>query len=989
MNADFTLLRDIELPSIRAHAREFEHGPSGAHLLHLETDDPENCFALAFSTPPDADHGVPHILEHAVLAGSDKFPVREPFFEMVKSSPAGFINAMTSDMWTVYPICTTLEGDFWNLAEVYADAVFHPLLTLDTFEREGHHLKLENAGDITSNLERSGIVYNEMKGAFSSPESLVYRSGRNLFPGGALGFESGGDPQSIPELTWEKLRDFHMRYYAPGNCLLVLYGNIPLEKQLDFWGQKLANIERRPSLAARPSVQKFDAPRFIEEPYAIEPDGDATNATFLSLRWRCGDALDPMQMMSFEVLQRLLAGHDGAPLKKALIASKLGADVFAINAEENESEQTFHVALKGSERDRAREFEALTLRVLEDVASTGFSPEEIETALRQIAYATLEIHSLYPLHLAMDMARYATSGGEPLNATRGREVLEEVGRRAREDADYFPRLIREYLVENPHRLLMVIYPDPEHGERLKQREREGLAAIKATLSDDALRSIDERAQALEEAQSVPNSPEALASLPVLARRDLPNAPLEIPTSVESVAGMTVLKNDVFSNGVAYLHAAVDIRDLPPHLWKFLPRFCDAWKKLGAAGQSWEQIAARRAASTGGISCHPTAVLHAQSGASLTDMRFSLKTLDGDVDAALDVFGDLMFSLESDDRPRLHEVQTQGVASYRNRLISDALGVARVCSARSHSPVGWLHYLWNSPLTFAWMSELTDNFTTYADDLIEGINEVRDFLLNRARWTWSFTGSDAAFARVQSRLSEWGTLLADRPLGDSAPVRGQGEWDGANDLPTLLGLAAPLDVQFCARAFPIPSRESTPLVDLGLRLLHFDYFLPEIRFKGNAYGGGQSLDSAHGALSFYSYRDPHLTETLRVFDGATAWAASQKWTDADLERALLGNVKDAVPAIRPAQATGEALTRYRRGETPELRATKYRQKLEATPEQVHTALLAYLEEVTPKGATAVAASRVALENANTELEAAGQPPLQIEEMLPPASTNKES
>ncbi|RYX80470.1 hypothetical protein EON83_28500 [bacterium] len=988
MNADFKLLRDIELPSIRAHAREFEHVPSGARLLHLETDDPENCFALAFSTPPDADHGVPHILEHAVLAGSERFPVREPFFEMVKSSPAGFINAMTSDLWTVYPICTTLEGDFWNLAEVYSDAVFKPLLTLDTFEREGHHLKMETAGDITSNLERSGIVYNEMKGAFSSPESLVYRSGRNLFPGGALGFESGGDPEAIPQLTWEKLREFHSRFYAPGNCLMVIYGNIELEKQLDFWGKKLEGIERRPSLAARPIVHSFDAPRFIEEPYAIEPDGDATNATFLSLRWRCGDALDPLQMMSFEVLQRLLAGHDGAPLKKALIASKLGADVFAINAEENESEQTFHVALKGSERERAKEFEALTLRVLEDVANTGFSSEEIETALRQIAYANLEIHSLYPLHLAMDMARYATAGGEPLNATRGREVLEEVGRLVREDADYFSNLIRTHLIDNTHRLLMVIYPDPEHGERLKQREREGLAAIKATLSDDELRAIDERAQALEESQSVPNSPEALASLPLLARRDLPQAPLEIPTSIESVAGMTVLKNDVFSNGVVYLHAAVDVRDLPPHLWKYLPRFCDAWNKLGAAGQGWEQIAARRAASTGGISAHPTAALHAQTGAPLADMRFSLKTLDGDLDAALDVFGDLLFALEPGDRTRLHEVQTQAVAGYRNRLISDALGVARTAASRSHSPIGWLHYLWNSPLTFAWMSELTDNFTTYADELIAGIEEVRDFLRNRARWTWSFTGSDAAFARIQSRLGEWGPRLSDQLVSDIAPVRGDGKWDGANDLPTLLGLAAPLDVQFCARAFPAPQNGLEPVIDLGLSLLHFDYFLPEIRFKGNAYGGGQNLNTSHGILSFYSYRDPHLTETLRVFDGAKTWAASQKWTDADLERALLGNVKDAVPAIRPAQATGEALTRYRRGETADVRAAKYRHKLEATPDKVQDALLSYLEEVFPQGTTAVAASRVALENSNAERQTAGEAPLEIEEMLPASSASKE-
>ena len=977
---DFQPLREVELPQLRAFAREFEHTPSGLRLLHLETSDPENCFALAFATPPDADHGVPHILEHAVLAGSERFPVREPFFEMIKSSPAGFINAMTSNLWTVYPICTTLESDFWNLAEVYADAVFHPLLSRETFEREGHHLELAQAGDLDSDLIRSGIVYNEMKGAFSSPESLVYRSARHLFPGGALGFESGGEPEAIPQLSWEKLRDFHASFYAPGNCLMVLYGDIALEKQLAFWGEKLKGLPKRPSLAARPRVESFDKPRFAEEPYSIEPDGDASNATFLSLRWRCGDALDPLETMSWEVLKRLLAGHDGAPLKRALIASKLGADVMAISAEEHESEQTFHVALKGSERQRAREFEEFTLKTLSGIADAGFTSGEIETALRQVAYSTLEVASLFPLHLAMDMARYATTGGEPLDATRGHEVLELVGQKARADREFFSRLMRERLIENPHRLLMAFYPDPQHGETIKAREREELAALRATFSREELKAIDERAQELEAAQGVPNAPEHLATLPRLAKRDLPDAPREIPTTIAQIGGMTVLKNDVFSNGVVYLQASVDVSDLPPHLWKFLPRYADAFSKLGAAGQSWEAIAARRASSTGTLSAHQSASLRADDGAPLVELRFWVKTLDGDVDSALDLWCDLIFELEAHDRERLHEMQTQGVAFYRNHLISNALGAAMASASRSQTPVGWLKYLWDSPLTFAWMNELTSDFDAHADELVRGIEEARDFLKNRARWTWSFTGSEPSFGRVESRLNEWGTRLGDKPLGAARLVRGQSEWDGARELPSLLGLAAPLDVQFCARAFPAPPQGVAPLVDLGLSLLNFDYFLPEIRFKGNAYGGGESLNMAGGTLSFFSYRDPHLNQTLRTFDGAKSWAASQKWTDDDLERALLGNVRDAVPAIRPSQSTGEALSRFLRGETPELRAARYQKKLNASPDEVQRALLSYLEDVTPRGSTAVAASRVALEQANEERREAGEEPLQIEEML---------
>lgn len=982
---DFRLQREVPLPAIRVVAREFEHLPSGARLIHLATDDPENCFALAFATPPHSDDGVPHILEHAVLAGSARFPVREPFFEMVKSSPAGFINAMTSSVWTVYPICTTLERDFFNLAEVYADAVFYPQITRETFEREGHHLKLERPGDLASPLIRSGIVYNEMKGAYSNTEMVIHwRLKSKLFPGGALGHDSGGDPAAIPQLTWEALRAFHSSYYAPGNCFLLLYGDISLEKHLHYWGDKLSGLGRAPSLASRPRFEVWSAPRRLETSFAAEPNSDLSSQTFLSLRWHCGNALDRFEALAWQALSRLLSGHDGAPLKKALVDSKLGADVLEAGIGEAESELVFHVALKGSERERAEAFETLVQSTLEEVAATGFSPDEIETAFRQLAYSTLEVHSLFPLHLTMHLARYAACGADPLDAALLRETWEAVREQARTDATFLPRLIRDKLLANPHRLLTVFYPDPEHAAREEQRERDELAALKATLSASELQAIDEHAQQLEAAQGQPNSPEALATLPRLHLSDLPETPREIPLSLENVAGFPLVRNDVFSNGVVYLQAAVDVRDLPPHLWKFLPRYTDAFSKLGAAGQNWEQVAARRASVTGSLGSYFTAQLHAESGAPVVDLRFVLKTLDSDMDAALDLFTDLVFGLEAGDRARLHDMQTQGVAYYRSHLVNDALGAATVAAARSQSPVGWLNYLWRSPLTYAWMTHLTDDFDAHATELIEGIEAVRDFLRDRARWTWSFTGSDDAFQRTETRLSEWQARMSDQPVSSRplSPVLSPGSqhWDGAGASPSRLGLAAPLDVQFCASVFPAPARAALPLVDLGFSLLQFDYFMPELRFKGNAYGGGGYLNAAEGTATFYSYRDPHLNETLSVFEGATAWAGSQQWTPEDLERALLGNVRDAVPAIRPAEATYYSLDRLRRGESAARRARDYQQKLNATPDAVHSALLNSLTEALPLASTVVAASRTALERANVQRSEQGVPPLLIEEML---------
>lgn len=972
----FRVTRVTPLPAIRANAYELEHIRSGARLLHLHSDDSENALAIAFPTPPPDDTGLPHILEHAVLGGSARFPVKEPFFEMIKSSMATFINAMTSQSYTIYPISTTVKNDFYNLAEVYADAVFHPLLTEDTFRREGQHRALENNDDLNSPLKVTGIVFNEMKGAYSSPESRIWSlANRGLFPDTPLGRDSGGDPQAIPDLTFEQFVAFHKDRYHPSQSLIFLYGDIPTAEHLDFWKPILDGFEKPAALAAShqaaPRQPRWTQPRQAEDSYPIEPGEDAGERTFIMLSWLVGDAMDPELSTDWAVLAQILLGHEAAPLRRALVESKLGADVFGGGADEHEYEQTFRIGLKGSERERADEFEKLVLETLAKLAAAPFEARHVESAIQQLAYQTLEVKSLFPLHLAFDVARTWPFGEDPLLFLNEGEHLEACRARWERNPNLFNELIRDGLLNNPHRLRAVLFPDAEAQARADAAFAARMAAERATLSPDDLARLARLAKELDAAQDETNSPEALATLPCLSVSDLPAAPRRIPTSVETVAGFTVLRNDVFANGVNYLDATIDLGGLPDHLVANAPRWCEAFHKMGAAGQGFEQIAERRAACTGGLWASTIAVRHAvDNSRSVEAIRMGLKTLDREVNGALGLLSDLVLGVEASDKARLEELHVQAVAGLRTRLVNDGLGTARGAAGRGLSPEIQRGQDWMSPAVLRRLEAEAKDMDATAREVAASVKALREAFKNRARWTLSFTGSDAAYAALRQTLEAWAATFSHEVVVPvSAVLAPQSVYEG---------LAGPMNVSYCARVLPgLPAGdERLPLIRLGLYLAGFDYFLPEIRLKGNAYGAGASYDEASATCQMHSYRDPHIAPTLGVFDGLLGWAKSRDWNQGDIDRAIIGSAKDAEKPIRPADATMTALIRRVRGDSDERRDRDYNIKRGATPESVQGALVAYLEGA-GTGSTAVASSREKLDAANALLPA----PLAISDILP--------
>ncbi len=961
----FKIEQVTAMPELRATAIRATHVKSGARILHLHApQDSENCFAVTFPTPPPDDTGVPHILEHAVLGGSKKFPVREPFFEMIKMSMATFINAMTAQAYTVYPVSSNVKKDFFNLAEVYLDAVFHPELTEDTFRREGHHFTLEDNADLSSPLRISGIVYSEMKGASSMPEQLIHQLvDRGLYPDTPLGRDSGGDPERIPGLTYEDFMRFHREHYHPSNGLFFIYGDIPTEENLGFLAPVLDGFERRKVRVDTPRQPRWSEPRRVEKEYPIGAGEDASSRSFLTLNWLVGDSLDPALATDWNVLSNLLLGNEAAPLKKALIDSKLGADVFFAGAWAQSYEEEFHVGLKGSEAGRADAFEKLVMDTLGRLAAEPFASDKVEAAFQQISYETLEVNHLFPLHLLFAADAAWPFNGDPLTFLRAKRNLEDCRARYKADPLMFNRLIREGLVDNPHRLLVVLRPDREAQKKADAAFEAKMRETRAAMTAEKIAGIAKSAAALAAAQGVPNSPEALAKLPQLRIKDLPEKPRRIPTELGKVADITVLRNDVFSNGVNYIEFDVDLAGLPVDLYSWLGRYDDAVSKMGAAGQGYERIAERGAACTGGLWAYAGGWMHAaDQNRFLRRFRFGMKTLDDKAEDALDLLGDLIFSVDPRDKARLKDVVTQNIAWFKTTLVNNGSDTARRRAARGLSPAGSLDHLLVSPDALRFTAELDAAFDKRAEEIMHNVERIRDFVSKHAAWTVSFTGCDSAFKALSRRLEEWSKRRNRQQVPDALPPF------QPYSTPPREGLASPMKIAHCIKAMPAPhlADPDVPLFRLGVYLATFDYFLPEIRFKGNAYGAGIRFDDTQGTLCMNSFRDPKITETLAVFDGLRNYLTAQKWSQTDIDRAIIGSAKDAEKPIRPADATGTALMRHIRGDSEEMRDARYAAALRATPHAVKETILKVLDANEPRSAVCVVSSREKLEEANKRL-----------------------
>ncbi|MDE0018855.1 MAG: insulinase family protein [Candidatus Poribacteria bacterium] len=973
------------IDELRAVAIELSHPRSGARLMHLWTDDSRNWFSISPITPTLDDTGLQHILEHSVMAGSRSYPVKEVFLEMMKMSLATFdsTNAMNYIDHAFYYTSNNVKKDLFNVAEVHFDSVFHPLLTEDTFKREGHHLEPVDPDQPTGDLKINGIVYNEVKNNLSAPEAcLGFAVTGGLLPDTCYARNGAGNSLVMPDLTYEQLKTYHKTYYHPRNCYFFFYGNIPTSDYLVFLGDKLAAIPKpdtngflhplRPEISHQP---KWKSPRTVADTYPIGADEPLTEKTYLMLSWIIGDTTDPEDVILCSILNLILFGNEGAPLRKAIIDSKLGTDIhYNFLSDYTGPNRTFCVGLIGSEADRVDAFTESVINTLTQIADTEIDKEKIEAAFQQITYDYQEVTSNFPFQMMKRVVNTWIYEKEPTLFLKMGTHLSTIRQRWKQNPRIFNELIRERLLDNPHRLTTILSPEPDMQARLDAEEDARLKAIQSQLTDEQMKQIAADAVDLEHLNEQPNSPEDLAKLPQLHVSDLPKKLLYIPTTVEMVGERPLLRNDLFSNGVNYLVLNFDLQGLPQHLWQYLPRYTDAVGKLGAGKMNYEQMAQRAAAATGGLECSPQFSTHAlNANHPVWNMQFRLKALDGKIEDALGVLQDLIFAVNPRDKERLYDVLSQAVVGYQNQIHGySGPSIANHHAACGLSPQAYLSETVFGVSQFRTSEMLLNRFDDSYEELSSSIEQIRDFLLVQGHVTASFTGSDASFEVLQGQFAEWIGNMRDESINP--------EPTGFRPFDTYPreGLAAPIQIAHCTQAMPAPhySHPDSVLLTIGSHLLTFDHMLSEIRLKGNAYIGAFTYNPFESLIYQGSQFDPHVDRTLNVFAHTIDYVKQIEWTQSDIDKAIIATASDYQKTIRPGQASTDALTYYLTGQTREIIEERYTQLRRATPKTVKRALLETLEENRDKASICVVASREKLEAENQKMTQ----PLHIENVF---------
>ena len=956
------------LPDMRMVAYQLTHHRSGAHLLHLHSDDQENLFAVAFRTPPPDSTGLPHILEHTVLCGSTRYPVKDPFVELLKTSLATFLNAMTYPDKTVYPCASMNEKDFFNIADVYCDAVFHPLITEMHFKQEGYHFDFAEPGNPASPLTIKGIVYNEMKGAYSDLDAIIERKTRlSICPDNAYGLDSGGDPDAFPMLTYEQFVRFYTMYYHPSNSLIFIFGNIPTEKHLAFLDQHYLSQCDRISVNASIATQpRWSAPRQEFVAYPIGPAEDTARKTAVALTFLTNPVTDSIRSLSMRLLDYYLLGNAASPLRKALIDSKLGEELTDSGYSMDQRDTYFTVGLKGTEADRTDLIVDLIKTTCEGLVRSGLEKEKVEAAFHRLELSSREIRPMYPLQLMSRVYSTWPYGTDPVHALRVNEHLAALRARYESEPGFFERQLAEMIVDNHHYSIITFSPDRGYAARKEEQFVKEMERRAARMSSQERKAIAREAAELEAMQMRPNSAEALATLPRLSLGDVAPCPIELPTTVEEIAGRPLLHTDVFSNSISYLALAFDLRGMDDDLVDYLPLYAEALRKMGAAGLSYEAMAEREAALTGGVETGVSASGHVDDCYRVQPfLVVSAKALDTRVSDMLGIVSDRILLCDFTDHNRLKDVVLQGRVHRYSEIIPRGNHFAALYAARHLSRNCALAERLGGVTQLRVYNRLARDFDTCHGAVMEKLTRIREFLLSRGRVTASFVGSTPQRTVLDAWLSEFlGRLKREMP-GEERPTF-HAEFE------TREAIATPADVSFVAAALPAVSagHRDAPVLLLLSIYLSFGYLWNEVRVRRGAYGARAGYDASNGLFVFASYRDPCIKETLDTF-GRSFHHIEQEMdlSSGAFEQAIIGTVKALDQPVRPGQAVGLALSRYLKGETPEFRRRFRTRLLALTPDDVRRAGSDLLAPSFSTAPVCVLSSRERLTAANQTLGSA--------------------
>lgn len=911
----FRLDETVALPEIAGVGRRFTHVRTGARLLHLEVRDEEHLFVAAFRTPPPDDTGLPHILEHTVLCGSRRYPVKDPFVEMLKSSLATFLNAITWPDRTIYPCASANLRDFRNLMAVYCDAVFFPLLTKDHFQQEGCHLAVADPDRPDSPLVIRGVVFNEMKGAYSTLDGMLDRVAvAALFPDTPAGRDSAGWPDAIPSLTYEQFLQYHRQHYHPSNAFFILYTCSPIESHLKFLDEEvLASFEREKPPPAIPLQPRWTAPRRIEATYPALPGETADRRSVVTIDWLTHPSDDVDTTVAMSVASHYLFAHAGSPLRHALEDTHWGDEVVA-SVSGARREATFMVGLLGTDAARAPAIEELVFDVLRRETSRGFDRDLLDAAFHQFELATLHIPEMFPLILADRVLLLWLYDAPPWAWLDIRARLAALRERMRQDPRFIERAVQHWLLLNPHRVTVTLRPDPDLNRRREEEWACRLEARQREMTASELDKLARETRELDARKAAPNSPQALATLPRLSLADVRPEPRLIPTTVKMIHGSPLLRVEMLTRGVTYIVLAAEISAVSADEWIQLPALVDLWLNTGAAGLDHVTMARRESAVCSGLQ---GAVIATGCVEDPTRLRLYLSiathALENRLPAALEVITDRLEQPNFIDPPRISTLLAERQSELRDDVLHSGSAYATRRAARRLGPVSACEESMSGIEQVRASRRFAEAAARDGAAVGESFATLHRHVLACARWHLAAAGSDAAI----ETLERWFSDFVARPGGSAGAVAPLPS--SVLSSPELEGIAAPSDVAFtglAAPAIPVTDLRSAALRVL-LHQLTLDHLWTEIRVRRGAYGCSARYMALSGLLIASSYRDPTPAESLQVFRHLPDYVEHEMdLSPAVLEQAIIGTLKPYERPFRPAGAVNEALSRYLTGANDE-------------------------------------------------------------------------
>ena len=905
----YVIESEENLPDISGYGIVLRHKKSGARVALISCDDNNKVFSVGFRTPPEDSTGVAHILEHSVLCGSERFPVKDPFVELAKGSLNTFLNAMTYPDKTIYPVASCNDKDFANLMEVYLDAVFFPNIHHEKkiFLQEGWHYELESAdGELTYN----GVVYSEMKGAFSSPDEVLFsKIQQTLYPDTSYGVESGGDPDHIPELTYEQFLEFHKRYYHPVNSYIYLYGDMDMAERLEWMDKEYLSRFEKIELDSSIQLQKgFTEKKTVEEYYSVNNEEEAKDAAYFSYNIAFTGEEDVVKETAMSLLCSALIKKPGTPLKVALTEAGIGADSTA-NYEDEIAQPFLSIVTKNAAADKAEEFLKVVTETLEQCATEGVSKKSLSAALNSMEFSLREGDSgSYPKGLRYCQMMFGTwlyddtRVFENLHWTPVFEKLRELI-----ETDYFENLIREYLLDNTHAAFVTLYPKVGLLAEKEEALAKDLEAYKNSLSKEEAEALVAQTNALKEYQSEPSKPEDLAKIPMLTREDIKKEADPLINEVKEIAGVTALHQEIFTSGIAYVKLLFEMKKVSAELLPYVGILTDLFGRMDTKEHSYLDLNNEISIHTGGIS---VSTLVSSKYDDLHDYRAFMvaegKTLYHKIPELFAYMKEMLTETVYDNPVRLREILLERKSGLERRYTGMAHSVAMKRATSYFSEVGVAMELLDGIAYYEFISDLLEHYDERKASLVQKLTEAYEAVFAKDVMMLSVTADAEGYELVKNQCNTLFDAFAPEAKGSCLKLSPEKKNEG---------FITPGQVQYvCVSGnYREAGLSYTGAYEVLRTAMSYGYLWNQIRVLGGAYGAGL-VAMENGRMAFCSWRDPHLSRTMQVYADAVEYIEKFEADEAEMTKYVIGTMSDVDMPRNPRMEGERGLTAYLTGRT---------------------------------------------------------------------------